>query len=536
MTNGSDDQNLLTATASFIQHSLSGVSPGRYRIQVQQSLADASGNDIPGGLPPLSRAFGIAPPRFALSQAAIHSVFPPANAAGEFSTSFAHVVLETEKLPWLRSPFSPLNEPAPAVSSYSATIDNVARTIEYDADRASWLGVVLVSPLDLDGLDPSRQVVQGTVSDLIPASLHATGAGGAAVAGTLPANAYSVFSYLLEPAYASTASNPVDPGVGQSITDAVTFIDIPCALFDTIAPSLDDLAMMAHIREVQMTNKPVTSGQTVDPEQRYAIVIGNRLPETAAPGGTTTTATTTPAGTNVAMLVSFESMEFALRGRAPGGVYDTQIASRPDGVVRLVVLYQWRFTSWQDSSFEFETILESLNGRDPAGGNGSVVVPDALLHMPGPPPSPGGNDAQAVVQSMLALGYVPMSHVTRVESATAGGAAVQTVSWYRGPLVPAGGFVADIDFSAETTGQPAFYSADQLLRFDPNVGMYDVSYAMAWELGRLVALANKDFSVALYRWKKQVSVQYRTLAERQASPALHVDRGRVLRRLAASRR
>ena len=33
--------------------------------------------------------------------------------------------------------------------------------------------------------------------------------------------------------------------------------------------------------------------------------------------------------------------------------------------------------------------------------------------------------------------------------------------------------------------------------------MFDVSYAAAWELGRLLALQDKDFSTGLYQWKRQ---------------------------------
>src|SRR5207247_5124303 len=66
--------------------------------------------------------------------------------------------------------------------------------------------------------------VQGTVLDLISGSLTATNAPGDTVQGTLPANAYSTFSYLLEPQYASHAGEPVDPGVGQSIADAVHYL------------------------------------------------------------------------------------------------------------------------------------------------------------------------------------------------------------------------------------------------------------------------------------------------------------------------
>jgi hypothetical protein len=45
--------------------------------------------------------------------------------------------------------------------------------------------------------------------------------------------------------------------------------------------------------------------------------------------------------------------------------------------------------------------------------------------------------------------------------------------------------------------------------------MYDASYAAAWQLGRLISLQDRSFSVALYRWKKGVDQQFRTRFEDQ---------------------
>jgi hypothetical protein len=46
-------------------------------------------------------------------------------------------------------------------------------------------------------------------------------------------------------------------------------------------------------------------------------------------------------------------------------------------------------------------------------------------------------------------------------------------------------------------------SADELVRYDPDLSMFDVSYTAAWQLGRLLALQDKDLSTGLYQWKRQ---------------------------------
>ncbi|WP_097651059.1 hypothetical protein [Candidatus Chloroploca asiatica] len=70
------------------------------------------------------------------------------------------------------------------------------------------------------------------------------------------------------------------------------------------------------------------------------------------------------------------------------------------------------------------------------------------------------------------------------------------VSWYRSPLLAGkpGKQIPDEQFPVHT--------ADELLRYDSTYGMFDTSYAGAWELGRLLCLQNTRISVSLYRWKR----------------------------------
>ncbi len=48
-------------------------------------------------------------------------------------------------------------------------------------------------------------------------------------------------------------------------------------------------------------------------------------------------------------------------------------------------------------------------------------------------------------------------------------------------------------------------NADELLIYNPALGMFDVSYASAWELGRLLALKDKKFSLEFFNWKRHLS-------------------------------
>jgi hypothetical protein len=70
----------------------------------------------------------------------------------------------------------------------------------------------------------------------------------------------------------------------------------------------------------------------------------------------------------------------------------------------------------------------------------------------------------------------------------------QTVSWYHGPLTPGKTTPDDVKWPIQ--------SADALLRYDEQVGMLDVSYAAAWELGRLLTLQKTQVAVDLFNWKR----------------------------------
>ncbi len=82
-------------------------------------------------------------------------------------------------------------------------------------------------------------------------------------------------------------------------------------------------------------------------------------------------------------------------------------------------------------------------------------------------------------------GHVPLRHLSR--------AGEELTAFYRGPLVPAG-------VRRDTTGP--YHSADQARRIDPLTGLENLGYASAFEIGRLMALSDANFAVALLRWRR----------------------------------
>ena len=85
----------------------------------------------------------------------------------------------------------------------------------------------------------------------------------------------------------------------------------------------------------------------------------------------------------------------------------------------------------------------------------------------------------------------------------------KTVSWYRGPLVP-------LNYDKPVQIQEPVSCADELLRYDPDIGLFDTTYAAAWQLGRLLALQNQSFALALNQARKVMRKRARWLLHRTA--------------------
>lgn len=173
-----------------------------------------------------------------------------------------------------------------------------------------------------------------------------------------------------------------------------------------------------------------------------AVVIGNRLPA----GG----------GISTVHLVSLE-------GRYQSDDSFNYQGAQGDALVRFVSLSSWSFACL-DEEQSFKGLLTNVD------------------HVPGTLRLPNNN---ATTDSYNARGFVPVAHSLR------GGQ--KTVSFYHGPLAP-GAHTSDVPLPTRT--------GDSLLRFDPAIGMFDISYAAAWELGRLLALRSRQFSVGLFNWKR----------------------------------
>ena len=216
-------------------------------------------------------------------------------------------------------------------------------------------------------------------------------------------------------------------------------LEMPLDLFKAIAPlPTDELPYLAHARQVDVLDK---ENLEANPKGWFAVVIGNRLAQAEK--------------TNRVFLVSMEGLKPA---------YTDTTHQR----LRMILLAQWSF---QCQGHTFTELVEKLSEN---------IKPFRMEAMD----VNKQETTNADILKALQYGYCPINHQWRNGQ--------KTVSWYRGPLVP-------VDIPPPDKYQ--YDNADQALRFDESTGMFDISYAAAWQLGRLLALQNVAFSKALNDWK-----------------------------------
>jgi len=262
---------------------------------------------------------------------------------------------------------------------------------------------------------------------------------------------------LLSPADSNVLGPIIDKTQfsAAELAQALLAIDIPSAVFNGVTPSIDDLPFLAHSRQVNTDGKEIL-GLVAD--GYFSVVIGNRLPKTGAQ--------------NSALVVSLEGQQTRIRGNTPPPV---------NAFVRVAVLASWNFTAAAARG----DFIEILRAIPDAGGV-------ELLHMPHDDFTGTLTTAETTAQEALDTGYVPLLNNTR--------AGEETTSWYRSPGVP------------EATSLDPFgpYAvSDMAIRYDPGPmdsvtpgsGLFNATYACAWQIGRLLALSDSAFARMLYRWR-----------------------------------
>jgi hypothetical protein len=386
----------------------------------------------------LTKKFAVTGERFAFDPSDINAVFPQNLANGSFAGVLPHVVFNRRTLPWERT----------------LVASQLTARAQSEVPAASWLAVLLFNE------DELPTVTKAIAKQLVPEHTEITVEGSDVKSeGTMPQH-YCSYPGMQKLNY------------GEMPDSACNIVDVPAEVFVKIAPTRFDLNYLSHIREVETIDKD--DKQNVK-DEFFAVVLGNRIPQNNA--------------TSYCMLVSLENMGDFL----PGADGKNNLPADTK-FVRLITYAAWSFTV-NLLNEDFTKLLANLNKDKGTQGLTNLSFPftgdapdntkvQAALQQQAAGTLDAPN-ANVLVQNAFMMGYSPYNHFMRH--------AGNIVTWYRGPLSPYG--------VTENIKTPLSCS-DAANRYNPETGMFEVSYGAAWQLGQLLALQNKGYAAALYNWKK----------------------------------
>lgn len=252
--------------------------------------------------------------------------------------------------------------------------------------------------------------------------------------------------------------------------DSCTVLDLSTDFAASVLPDWEEVCLLSHGRLVSLENK-VTDESVRD--GWFSCTAASRY---VREGGKDPVKYTV-------CLVSLEGMEEVLRAAGPK---EKKRCMGQAEKVRLFVLYEWAFAS-TTSPYDFSSIIRHLKADTLCGNVKETVQTKELCRL-------------------LERGFYPVNHQLRDGS--------RTVSWYRGPFLP----------QCEER-EPFYYHvfSDQMYKYDPEMGMFDMSYAAAWQLGRMLVFQNLSICRQLIQWRFE---NYRSAAKQQQTAEVmgHVQR------------
>jgi hypothetical protein len=488
---------------------------GDYTLATQQSIADTAGTAAIPPVSPGSWNFRIVGPRFSLPPDQLLSCFPPPDGQGEYSDRLPQVVLRRRTLPYERRVVT-TDDPATTppwlalvvlaegegqlVSNQPVDTSQLVDPQDQDASvcdvlRVSSTVVEAVFPTlaDLPWLTHVRQV---DVSDT-ELALDADGWTSVVIANRLPiagppsANGsqptprrYGAFLVSLEDHAGDlpTAPPPAtsvsilrvydDATIDAATSQAATLQRLPLgtsynygsieqtvALSDTAATT-DDSARLGEARAA-MTGRTAGATLPLSPVDAWS----------AAPAARSQAAGTASGGGGSSLVTG--RMSLAGFGIAP------EVMEPTATILEFTVLAHWSFTSQPGGDFRY--LMQHLDV-----GMLGTAPPAPPPAAPGAAPPPQAGQAPLEV---LDTGHVAVSGSDR------GGNAV--TSWYRGPFTPRGLLRPEATSPAGVLA----HAADQLRRVGPE-GREDISLAVAFEVGRVLAASQGGVVAALLAWRQ----------------------------------
>ncbi|TPX64270.1 hypothetical protein SpCBS45565_g06023 [Spizellomyces sp. 'palustris'] len=246
-------------------------------------------------------------------------------------------------------------------------------------------------------------------------------------------------------------------------------------------PNLDRYQYLAHSRNVN-TKYTASSGLSSD-NGTFSIVVSHR-----------TGPLSLDRPTNCAVhLLSLEGWEDNIA---------LPINSTTVSRVAIISLYSWNYTCLPPESINFHQLMVNL-GDEAKGGYGLLRNSADRL-----------SSASPLIKDRLNDGYTLLRY--RLSSGD------ETIAFMRGPLTP-----TLVPYPLTPTWPThSFYSTD-LQILDTKLGVMDITYSAAWQLGRTLAIADQAFSAALMRLRSSLHAAAQKAVKNEVGFLLGTYKGKM---------
>ncbi|KAA8895948.1 hypothetical protein FN846DRAFT_817657 [Sphaerosporella brunnea] len=395
--------------------------------------------------PPSKQKFEVVAPRFNLPDGAIHSSFPP-QGYGALANTLPHVVLTDPHLPWDRIASAKPDSESP----------------DWQRNQVPWLALLVFTQdelkLSADQLNGSDGLFTGTT---LGKNIQQT--------QTFTINMKVADVPNIKNTISPITALPTEPSDDKT-TDVIL---VPSTLFTELVRSYDDngnpvgqtgpdvsrYKYLSHVRDINTTGM---ADAGVEDNGVFGIVVSHR----------TGPLSNTQPQPVVAHLVSIEGVES-----------DYMNQNWPFGSAQYVAmssLYSWNFVTLPEGSFNIETTFVNLGL-----GLGVLRAPDAVIN---------GIDTSTPIGNRLKMRLEDGYTLTKYRTAT--GEITAAIS--RGPLTPTRVPYPLLPGQKASTGTTWLSNSGiDLQIMDPEVGLMDITYSVAWQLGKTLAVADQVFTTSL---------------------------------------
>jgi hypothetical protein len=240
-----------------------------------------------------------------------------------------------------------------------------------------------------------------------------------------------------------------------------------------IKPDVSRYKYLAHARHVNMAGMP---GSVEDDIEFFSVVMAHR----------TGPWDSFRESNMIAHLVSIERIR------------DHMTLSFSQPLVALCSLYSWTYTVLPRNSLNLYDAMRWLGSQ-----NDVLRAPGDVFHNPRCTADP----VALRVGQRMQDGYTIVRHRVLTGETTA--------ALMRGPFVPT---AVPAPLSETWTSQSTFSTDLQIL--DKALGMMDITYSIAWQLGKTMGIADMAFASALTRYRSTI---YVLAMERSSRDVLHGD-------------